>query len=695
MLCKPYQPPIVSRLQCCQPRIKTVGAVCVLVCALFLAGCQIMLDERNQEMRDGAAKSTAQPINNSGTVRIVGDVSYTSPYFYFDNPDPYITLYNISPFYGDQAPDSYEWIREGQQLGMIKTNPHASPFAYQLLLPALPSGPYVDLDRDAVDEAGVGIYTVNLVSNIAGDPFLDFAYGDSLSAMSSVDWGYDEALGDTIKSGMLVLYAPDNEQVFPIGFGPDELLFTEDDPLTTLSMGYTVVELNEEPFIFTRTATATVDIIEPESTARIDFTELGYVEAFDRLLDLMVLEYAYTDYYDVNWEQLDPIWRQQIVDAAANEDYDAYASTLYNFARTFSDGHISVEYKEFPLFIDSYDGSVGIVVQETIRGEVYVTDVIEDLPADNAGIRPGAQLLAINDTNPSEAISDTVPYYPSGLPSTVHWRLEQMKYVERGEIDSQIALRYRNPQAETEQTATLTRVRDWRAPYHNRFYHPDIPARPLPVEFDLLPSGYGHLKIYSFLDDKKLTLDLWNRAINTLIYEEISGVVLDMRQNEGGVMQLAELMASYFFDQNVALGAFTYYDAALDGFILEEENQRVMYPIPSELHYSGDIVLLIGPDCSSACEFFSYAVDQKKETQILGYYGSVGLGGAVESVYMPEGVVFSFTIGRAVDAEGTIHIEGRGVQPDVRVPVTREAVLASGDGLLRAAEIALDLAKLR
>jgi hypothetical protein len=43
---------------------------------------------------------------------------------------------------------------------------------------------------------------------------------------------------------------------------------------------------------------------------------------------------------------------------------------------------------------------------------------------------------------------------------------------------------------------------------------------------------------------------------------------------------------------------------------------------------------------------------------------------------MPEDNSIRFTIGRAVDPEGEIHIEGKGIIPDIDVPVTEETLLA-------------------
>ena len=70
---------------------------------------------------------------------------------------------------------------------------------------------------------------------------------------------------------------------------------------------------------------------------------------------------------------------------------------------------------------------------------------------------------------------------------------------------------------------------------------------------------------------------------------------------------------------------------------------------------------------------------------IVGQYPTAGLGGSVDTVRMPEGEMFRFTQGRAVDAEGEIHIEGIGVVPTVQVPVNELTLFSTGDPVLEAA----------
>ena len=66
-------------------------------------------------------------------------------------------------------------------------------------------------------------------------------------------------------------------------------------------------------------------------------------------------------------------------------------------------------------------------------------------------------------------------------------------------------------------------------------------------------------------------------------------------------------------------------------------------------------------------------------------YPSAGLGGGVSQFFMPDNITVQLTVARAVDNEGEIHIEGIGVVPDIRVPVTIETLFSDEDVILEEA----------
>jgi hypothetical protein len=150
-------------------------------------------------------------------------------------------------------------------------------------------------------------------------------------------------------------------------------------------------------------------------------------------------------------------------------------------------------------------------------------------------------------------------------------------------------------------------------------------------------------------------------------------------------------MAAYFFDEELSTGNSGFYDDSTGEFYTDPGDERFLFPPREELRYDGPVAVIVGPSCASACEFFSYAMTLEDRSIIVGHYPSAGLGGSVEDFLMPEMNSVRFTIGRAVDPQGEIHIEGTGVVPTIRVPLTEENVLASArDGSDPVLDAALD-----
>jgi C-terminal processing protease CtpA/Prc len=75
---------------------------------------------------------------------------------------------------------------------------------------------------------------------------------------------------------------------------------------------------------------------------------------------------------------------------------------------------------------------------------------------------------------------------------------------------------------------------------------------------------------------------------------------------------------------------------------------------------------------------------------MVGHYPTAGLGGVIDSFLMPEEETVTFTVGRSVDMNGEIHIEGMGIAPTIDVPVTEETLFSKQDPLLEAAIAYLD-----
>jgi C-terminal processing protease CtpA/Prc len=628
--------------------------------------------------------------DEGGPVLITGDVTYTNLFFTAGVGEPLIVLEDQAGFVDRNR--YYLMPPESQVLGQITSDFYTSPFTYSLSLPEVPQGTLRDVDHDNQKETGVMVYAVAYWENIWGDPYLeerDLQGGGWSTAYASTHINQDPSAEGEVIGGKYVVYAPDDQQSFPSGFGDDGKLFTDDDPIVSLPAGYTVVDMDTDPFTFDRSREVKIDLIEGEQAKGVDFSDRSFAEAFDGLIEMERKEYAFTELKNIDWDALHEKFRPRFEEADANQDVTLYLETLRDFILSIPDGHTSAPIVG-PLeqqFVTETAGGLGMAIRELDDGRVITNFTLPDGPADQAGIQLKAEILNINGKTIDEAIRDTVPW--SAPFSSKHvLRLQQLRYVIRFPLDTDVEVTYRNPGEADSKTVTLTTV-DERTSFSFSSFNVGLSGVELPVEFHLLPSGLMYAKIYSFFDNSRLTIELWERMIQTLNDQQIPGLIIDMRQNGGGSGFLADQMAAYFYNEPLQLGNTETYDEAKGEFYADPRGESRFYLPPENLRYNGKVAVLVGPSCASACEFFSYAMTLQDRSAIVGQYPTAGLGGGQKAFTMPGPLVLQFSIGRPVDADGNIIIEGTGVVPTVKVPVDEETLFSEGDPILDAAVNAL------
>ena len=644
------------------------------------------IEEPSEESSGDAEMQTdlppAEVVNDEGgAVSITGDVNYTNPFFTDGVAEPVIILEDQAGFVDRN--EHFLMPVESQTLGQITSDFFDPPFSYSIALPIEPQGTLRDVDNDDQEEPGVQVFAIAYWTNSFGDPYLeerDLSGGGWSTAYASTLTSSDAETQREIVGGKLLVYAPQEGQGFPSGFGDDGLLFTEDDPLVALPTGYTVVDLDTDPFTFDRSSNPVIDLIEPETTALVDYSDLSYTEAFDALVEKLRKEYAFTELKGLDWDEIHASLRPLFEEADDKQDASLYRSALRELALSIPDGHVSGP-QLVAEFREQVGGGLGIAIRELDDGRILVSHVTPGSPAEEAGIEQGAEILQINEVPAGEAISELVPF--SGPFSTEHVkRLNQLRYATRFPVGTEVTLTYRNPDNSSEQTAQLTAVSEPES-FDASPLAISSDGFELPVEYRLLEGQpIAYVRIDSFSDNDLLTVQLWERMFRTLNDLGVPALIVDMRQNRGGSGFLADALAAYFFQEPHGLGNTGYYDEELDDFFFDSRGEQRFYLPVEELRFDGEVAILVGPNCNSACEFFSYDMTIEDRAAIVGQYPTAGLGGSIDSVRMPEGEMFRFTQGRAVNADGEIHIEGTGVVPTVQVPVDEETVFADGDPVL-------------
>ena len=652
-----------------------------LLAAVLILGSLSTADALAQE--DGETPPAAQIVNDEGgAVRISGSVTYSAPYFTLGVAQPLVILEDQAGFVDRN--EHFLMPVASQTIGQITSDFFTSPFQYSLALPIEPQGSYRDVDNDDVEDEGVQIFAIAYWDNTFGDPFLeerDLYGGGWSTAYASTRISDDIETDREIVGGVFLVFTTDDQQGFPSGFGEDALLFTDDDPIVTLPQGYTIVTMDAEPFSFDRSRNPVVDLIEPEGIALVDYSDQSYSDAFNSLVDLLTKEYAFTEYKEIDWEAKRTEFLPLFEAATTDEDARAYQRALRDFGWSIPDGHVSGAFvsEDFQLAIA---GGLGIAIRETDEGPVIVNFVGAGSPAETAGITIGTEIVSIDGVPIADAIGNAVAH--SAPFSTEHFkRLQQMRYAVRFPIETEVELTWIDVDGE-EVTETMTVISEYDSFSFSSFAR-GTTGFEIPVDYKLLEADeygdndYGYAKIDSFSDNSVLTIQLWERMIRTLKRYAVGGLIIDMRQNGGGSGFLADQMAAYFFQESHILGNSAFYDEDRGEFYLDPEGQDRYYLPAEDLRYDGEVAIIVGPFCLSACEFFSYDMTIDDRATVVGHYPTGGLGGSIKSIKMPDEEYFTFTIGRAVDADGEIHIEGKGVPPSVQVTITEENLLADED----------------
>jgi C-terminal processing protease CtpA/Prc len=620
-----------------------------------------------------AQGASAAPPAGDGVVTLTGEVTVTSPYVLGSRSDPYVMLRNVWTYYGDDETPAGRQILAGLE-GDV-----AEGAEYALSLPIAPAGMAMDVDWDEEDRAGVKIYEVVLVSDAIGDPFFgpyEGSWGTGVSSLL-IDW-------DTyVWSGKLVVWTPDDEQLFPTSAGEDEQLFTEDDPLERLEAGWTVVDLDGEEFAFERDETVDVPLLEALDS-HIDLSDLDYVGAFDELVDYLGTRYAFKDAKDIDFDAMVEEIRPEIVEAERENDPEAFHVAMLRFATMFGDGHVGIglasEY--FDDYLDDrYGGSLGLAVGETDESELIVVTVAPGSPAAEAGIEPGAEILEWDGDAPDEALEAVDLMRGESSPHGL--RAQQVQLLPRLPVGEEIELVVRNPGERSTEAIELGAVADPDGLAAIRMRRAANPAE-LPVTASVLPSGVGYIRVNTFFSDVALTFDAWEWAMNRMIELDLPALVIDVRGNGGGWMQTATYFAGSFIEERFVLAEDYFADAEGE---FQEAGRIVVEPSP--IRWEKPVAILIDADCASACEIFSAAMAHDREHLVVGETPTAGVEAGVMPWTLPHDLYFQASVMLMLDEEGEVFLEGAGVPPTIDVEVTSDSLLSDEDEVLLAADEAL------
>ena len=274
---------------------------------------------------------------------------------------------------------------------------------------------------------------------------------------------------------------------------------------------------------------------------------------------------------------------------------------------------------EYKRYVENSEGKfegIGAYV-DLVDGHITITAPIPDTPAERAGVQPGDVVLEVDGV------------------STEGWSLVESIIHIRGPRGTPVRLL-----VQRESSPDLTLIEIIR----------DV-IQIESVSWEMLPGNIAHLQIMTFADN---TEEAVAEALKEIEKQDAQGMILDVRNNLGGLLSTTVNTASQFLKDGLVL------------YSVDGDGNRTDYEVKSGgLALDIPLVVLVNQFSASASEVLSGALQDHERAILIGT-STFGKGSVNLPKRLSDGSGLYFTIGRWYSPNGRL-IEGEGLKPDVLV----------------------------
>src|SRR5919106_4371733 len=279
-------------------------------------------------------------------------------------------------------------------------------------------------------------------------------------------------------------------------------------------------------------------------------------------------------------------------------------------------------YKELQMDTQGRFGGLGIEI--TIRGGILtVVSPIEDTPAAKAGVKPGDQIFKIEDEFTKDmTLVDAVKKMrgPKGTKITISVRREGVPDL-----------------------INFTLMRDT--------------IRVQSVRSRTLEEGYGYIRLAQFQERSDRDLQ---KSLEKLAAEKggLKGLVLDLRNNPGGLLTQAVRVADLFLDSGMIVYTEGRIDSQKQKYFAQKDGSWLDFPV----------VVLVNGGSASASEIVAGALQDHKRAVVLGTK-TFGKGSVQTILPLDDSSALRLTTARYFTPKGR-SIQAMGIVPDIIVEST-------------------------
>lgn len=315
------------------------------------------------------------------------------------------------------------------------------------------------------------------------------------------------------------------------------------------------------------------------------------------------------------------------------DESELYKGAIRGVLSSLKDPHTRFLTKdEFSDLKSETKGSFGGLGIEVVflDGKIVIVSPIDDTPASRAGIRPQDKIVEIDGKK------------------TKDLTMNEAIHMMRGEVGSGVNLKI---EREGLPTFSVDLVRE------------KIKIQYIKTQF-LEKEKLGYIRLLQFMGRETTGKDFAN-AMEKFSKKQAKGVIIDLRNNPGGLLDLSVELAGLFLPPNTEVVSVRGRGGKLVKTYKSAQSAGKYKDLP--------LVILMNQGSASASEILGGALKDHKRATLLGTK-SFGKG-SVQNIYnLPYDTGVAITIQKYYTPSG-VTIHGKGIEPNIKV----ESIQPAGD----------------
>lgn len=349
--------------------------------------------------------------------------------------------------------------------------------------------------------------------------------------------------------------------------------------------------------------------------------------------------------FSIFWETIDSLrnnfYRSYEMDEKAMI-YGAIDGVMRSLGDPYTSFFSPEDAKIFEENVSGYFGGVGIEIGMR-NGNLTIISPLRNTPAWEAGLLAGDIILKVDDS------------------FTDGFNLDQAVKSIRGEIGQPVDL--------------LIMRESWEEPREFTILRDEIEVPTL--DWEILNENVGYIQLYSFNANAP---SYFHQASYDLLTSDVKGLILDLRNNTGGFLEVANNLAGWFLDRGEVIVMERFSDGETKEFLAKGNSAWKDIPV----------VILVNGGSASASEILAGALRDNLSVPLVGNT-TFGKGTVQQLKTLSDGSTLKMSIAEWITPAGDI-ISGEGLDPDYEVDLSEQDIEAGTDPQLdKALEIMVQM----